>query len=196
MAGPRLSLWTSIQISPMRSGVSSPWRRSSWMRRSNSTKAIWRTTVFSMSSTLEASMILRRFGSFSAPSMARKVSISPKTDAVSASVSGVSAISAPLGERHHVARLALVVQEQIRMRARHGRMGEGARRLVGPYRRVDPAIVEKTPADRGKFGGEGGIGIEHGALGLGPGDDPVLLLGKRRIAVPIGQGLAAEPPGF
>jgi hypothetical protein len=48
-----------------------------------------------MSSTLEASMILRRLGVVSRSSMARKVSISPNTEAVSARVSGVSAIRAP-----------------------------------------------------------------------------------------------------
>ena len=59
--------------------------------------AIWRTTVLSMSSTLEASMILRRRGSLSAFSIDWKVSISPKTEAVSARVSGVSAIRWPWG---------------------------------------------------------------------------------------------------
>ena len=48
-----------------------------------------------MSSTFDASMALRRAGSDAEASSLRKVSISPKTLAVSASVSGVSAISVP-----------------------------------------------------------------------------------------------------
>ena len=60
-------------------------------------KAIWRTTVFSMSSTLPANMTLRSAESSWARSILRNVSISPNTDAVSASVSGVSAIRLPCG---------------------------------------------------------------------------------------------------
>ena len=59
--------------------------------------AIWRTTVFSMSSTLPASRTLRSSGSVSRFSSAWKVSISPNTEAVSARVSGVSHSSWPCG---------------------------------------------------------------------------------------------------
>ena len=51
--------------------------------------AICRTTVFSMSSTLPASRAFGASPSVSRFSKAWKVSISPNTDAVSASVSGV-----------------------------------------------------------------------------------------------------------
>ena len=59
-----------------------------------------------------------------------------------------------MGERHHVARLALVVQQHIRVRGRRGRMREGARRLAGPDRRVDPAIGEETFDDARPVRGE------------------------------------------
>ena len=47
-------------------------------------------------------------------------------------------------ERHHVARLALIIEQHIRMRRRRGRMREGARRLARPHRRVDPALGRKS----------------------------------------------------
>ena len=75
-------------------------------------------------------------------------------------------------------------------------MGEGARRLAGAQRRVDPGVLEKTPADLGQGLGESGVGVEHGAARLVPGDQAVLVLGQRRVAVPIGQRLDPEPLGL
>ena len=112
----------------------------------------------------------------------RKVSISPNTLAVSASVSGVGAISAPVGrrqhlvhavaklmrERHHVARLAQVVEQHIGVRGRHGRMRECARRLARPHRRVDPVALEEALGDRRHLRRERAIGGEHGRFALRP----------------------------
>ena len=60
----------------------------------------------------------------------------------------VHAVAELMGERHHVARLALIVEQHIRMRRRHGRMRKGAGRLARPRRRVDPAVVEEALGDR------------------------------------------------
>ena len=111
-----------------------------------------------MSSTLAASIALRCLRSVVPASSLRKVSISPNTLAVSASVSGVGAISGAVRrrqhlmhavaefvrERHHVARLALIIEQHIGMRRRHGRMREGARRLAGPHRRIDPVVRRRS----------------------------------------------------
>ena len=111
-------------------------------------------------------MALRCFLSVVAASSFWKVSISPNTDAVSASVSGVGAISAPVGrrqhlmhavaelvrQRHHVARLALVVEQHIRMRRRHGRMREGARLLAGPHGASIQCFSKKRSATSAIFG--------------------------------------------
>ena len=64
-------------------------------------------------------------------------------------------------ERHHVARLALVVHQHIGMRRRRGRMRERARRLAGPHRRIDPAIGEEPLGDVGHLGREAAIGRQH-----------------------------------
>ena len=160
-----------------------------------------------MSSTLAASMALRVAGRSGLASRARKVSISPNTEAVSAKVSGVGAISAPLGsgedlvhavaefvrERHHVARAALVVEQHIRMGGRHGRVRKGARRLAGPHRRVDPAAIEEAPGDIGHVAARSPIGVQHGVARLGPGDGALLDLGQRRVAVPMVERGHAEP---
>ena len=137
-----------------------------------------------MSSTFWASIALRSRRSVVWSSSERKVSISPKTEAVSASVSGVEAISAPCGagqhlvhamaelvrQRHHVARLAHVVEQHVGMRRRHRRMREGARRLAGPHRRVDPVAVEEVRGDSAISGEKRSIGREHGVLRLVPAD--------------------------
>ena len=54
------------------------------------------------------------------------------------------AVTEFVGERHHVARLALIIEQHIGMRRRHGRMREGARRLAGTHRRIDPFVVEEA----------------------------------------------------
>ena len=56
------------------------------------------------------------------------------------------AVAQLVRQRHHVARLAQVVQQHVGVRRRHRRMREGARRLARPHRRVDPALVEERPA--------------------------------------------------
>ncbi len=79
------------------------------------------------------------------------------------------------------------------MRARHGRVGKGARRLAGPRRRVDPGCGEEAPADRRQLRRKGGVGREHRLLRLVPGVEPVVILGQRRIAIPERQCLGPEP---
>ena len=71
-------------------------------------------------------------------------------------------------QRHHVARLAHVVEQHIGMRRRHRRMREGARRLAGPHRRVDPVAVEEGAGDLGHVGREALIGRQHRVLAPRP----------------------------
>ena len=78
------------------------------------------------------------------------------------------AVAELVGERHHVARLALVVEQHIGMRRRHGRMREGARRLAGPRRRVDPAVLEEALGDRRHLRRERAVGGQHRLLRLRP----------------------------
>ena len=71
------------------------------------------------------------------------------------------AVAEFMGERHHVARLALIIHQHIGMRRRRGRMRERARRLARPHRRIDPAIGEKPLGDVGHLGRETAIGRQH-----------------------------------
>ena len=103
------------------------------------------------------------------------------------------AVAELVGERHHVARLALVVEHHIGMRRRHGRMREGAGRFSGPRRRIDPAVVEEALGDRRHLRRERAVGGEHGLLRLRPGDGAHRDLRQRRVAVPVRQLLLAEP---
>ena len=82
------------------------------------------------------------------------------------------------------------------MRARHGRMGEGARRLARCDRRMDPGIVEEALADVRQVAREAAVGGEHGFPRFLPRDHAVVGLGQRRVAIPIGHPLLAEPPGL
>ena len=72
-------------------------------------------------------------------------------------------------------------------------MREGAGRLAGPHRRVDPVVLEEPFRDRRHVGRERAIGGEHRRLRLGPADGAVCDLGQRRVAVPVRQPLLAEP---
>ncbi len=75
-------------------------------------------------------------------------------------------------------------------------MGEGARRLAGPCRRIDPARAEELSADIGQLGRESAVGSEHDLLRLGPRDGPVVVLGQRRVPVPVRHLVDAEPLGL
>ena len=105
----------------------------------------------------------------------------------------VHAMAELVRQRHHVARLAHVVQQHIGMRRRHGRMREGARRLAGPHRRVDPVAVEEGARDLGHVRREAVIGRQHGVLRLVPADRRLRRLGQRRVAVPVVHRFHAEP---
>ena len=97
---------------------------------------------------------------------------------------------------HDVAGPALVVQQQVGVGTRYGRVGESARGLAGPHRRVDPVGIEEAPADRRQIRREGTVGREHGLARLVPGDAAVLVVGQRRVAVPVVELVLAHPFGL
>ena len=99
-------------------------------------------------------------------------------------------------QRHHVARLALIIQQHIGMRRRRGRMRERARRLARPHRRIDPAIGEETFRDRRHLGREAAIRRQHHLLRLGPADGAGRRKRQRRVAVPMRELFFFEPAGF
>ena len=103
------------------------------------------------------------------------------------------AVAELVRQRHHVARLALVVEQHIRMRRRHGRMRESARLLARAHRRVDPVLLEEAVGDFRHLGRERAISGEHGRARVGPGNRALRHLRQRRVAIPIGQPLLAEP---
>ena len=160
-----------------------------------------------MSSTLPASSAWRCFALLVSASSRLKVSISPNTLAVSAKRQRrrrhqravlcrqhlMHAVTEFMRERHHVARLALIVHQHVGMRRRRGRMRERARRLAGPHRRIDPAIGEKTLGDIGHLGREAAIGGQHHVPGIGPGDAAGGGERQRRVAVPMREFLLFEP---
>ena len=80
------------------------------------------------------------------------------------------AVAKLVRERHHVARLALIVQQDVGMRARHGRMREGAGRLPFADRRIDPALREEAVGDVGHARREIAVGREHGLARIVPAD--------------------------
>nr|WP_255608336.1 hypothetical protein [Methylosinus sp. Sm6] len=101
-----------------------------------------------------------------------------------------------MGQRHHIARLALEIDQNVRMHGGHGRMGEGARRLAGPHRRVDPIALEEARGDLRHARRKARIGREHDVARLVPGIDMARHLGQRRVAVPMIERLLAEPFGL
>jgi len=96
-------------------------------------------------------------------------------------------------QRHHVARLAEVVEHDIGVDLGHRRMGEGAGRLAGFHRGVDPAPLEERARDPRHLGGEGGIGTQHRVARLVPADGALFLDRQGRVAVPDLQPLQPQP---
>jgi hypothetical protein len=72
-------------------------------------------------------------------------------------------------------------------------MRECARRLAGPYRRIDPAIGEKTLRDIGHLRREAAIGRQDHIAGVGPGDAAGGGERQRRVAIPMRELLLFEP---
>ena len=75
-------------------------------------------------------------------------------------------------------------------------MGEGSRRFARPHRRVDPRVVEEAARDARHVGREAAIGVQHRVAGLVPAKRPRRHVGQRRIPVPVGERVAAEPSGL
>ena len=175
--GSRLSACTSSQNWPIRSGELAVAAFGMHLAL-ELVEAIWRTTVLIMSSTFWASIALRSRRSRVWSSNERKVSISPNTEAVSASVSGVDAISGPrapasttmhavaelVGKRHHVARLAHIVEQNVGMHRRHRRVGERAGRLAGLTGRR--SSCGRRVRAISAISGEALVGRQHGVLGV------------------------------
>ncbi len=97
---------------------------------------------------------------------------------------------------HHIAGFALVVQQQIGVRAGHGGVGESAGRFAGAHGHVDPVFGEEFAADGGQLRREGVVGILHQRNGIRPGDGTVASRRQRGVAVPIIQGFLAELLGL
>ena len=87
-------------------------------------------------------------------------------------------------ERHHVARLALIVEQDIRVRRRRRRMRERARRLARAHRRIDPASIEETLGDFRHLRRESAVGGQHRVARLDPTHNARGHLRQRRIAIP------------
>ena len=76
----------------------------------------------------------------------------------------VNAMAELMGERHHVARLALVVHQHIGVRGRGGRMREGARRLARAHRGVG---ARRAPPRAGLVRDGGGVARAQGGFTVG-----------------------------
>ncbi|QYU71095.1 molecular chaperone DnaK [Leptolyngbya sp. 15MV] len=105
----------------------------------------------------------------------------------------VHAMAELMRQRHHVPRLAVVVHQQVGVRGWHGRVREGAGGLAGPERRIHPRLVEEALAEFRQFRAEGAIAGHHARHRLRPGDLAVVLVGQRRVAVPVHHLLKAQP---
>ena len=75
-------------------------------------------------------------------------------------------------------------------------MREGAGRLAGPHRRVDPPFVEEAPGDIGHARRKGAIGVEHHVTRSLPLIDAPRRVRQRGVAVPVVEPRLAEPAGF
>ena len=210
MAGPRLSPCTSSQICPSRSDVSSPDLRSSCTLRSKRIEGDLahdrvdhvldllrqqRLPLLGVRGRVEQRLEgqhLAEHGGRLGQRQRRRRQQRPLRRRQHL----VHAVAQLVRQRHHVARLALVVHEDVGVRRRHRRMREGAGRLALAHRRIDPAAVEEALGDGGHVRREAAVGVEHHRLRVRPGHDALRLVGQRRVAVPVGELVLAEPPGL
>ena len=96
-------------------------------------------------------------------------------------------------QRHHIPRLAVVIHQQIGMRRRHGGVRKRPRCLAGAESRINPRLVKELPTNLSQARAEGTIGIQYLRNRLGPGDQAVILIGQRRIAIPMLQFFQPKP---
>ena len=96
---------------------------------------------------------------------------------------GVHAMPELVRQRQHVAAQVRVVQQHVRVHARHAVGAERAAALAGAHRPVDPVLVEEAVDQRAELVAEGRVGVEHDLLGLRPGDLLVVLRHRRHAVV-------------
>ena len=108
----------------------------------------------------------------------------------------VDAVAQLMRQRHHVARLAQIVQQHIGMHRRHRRMRECAGGLAGFHAGINPALVKEGLGQFGQFRRKAGIGVQHRGAGLGPGDQARGLGRQRGVAVPDLQLVETQPFGL
>ncbi len=98
-----------------------------------------------------------------------------------------------MGQCHHVARLALIIHQHVRMRRRRGGVRECARRFTGAHWRIDPAVGEEAFRDGCHLWREIAVGLQNRDLRIAPADLTFRRERQRRVAVPVRQRLLFEP---
>ncbi len=107
----------------------------------------------------------------------------------------VHAVAELVGQRHHIARPPLVVQQHVRMHRRHRARAEGAAPLARLDRGIDPAPLEEPPGDLGQARVEAGVGAQHRVTRLGPRIVPIGR-GEGRVAIVIEQRIQPQQPSL
>ncbi len=101
-----------------------------------------------------------------------------------------------MGQRHHVARFAQVVEHHIGVHLGHGGMREGAGRLALLHARVDPTLGEKGLGQFRHARVKGRISLAHQPARLLPAKDAVFFHRQGRVAVPDLHPLQPQPLGL
>ena len=102
-----------------------------------------------------------------------------------------------MGQRHDVARFALIIQQNVRVCGGHRRVGKGAGLFAFPKGGVDPAAVEKLLGGFGSFRGrirrrpESTVCSASFQVMMRSG-----FSGSGAFAVPVSKFVHAEPFGF
>ena len=103
------------------------------------------------------------------------------------------AVAKFMRKRHHIARLAQIVQHHIGVHRGHGRMRKSPRCLAGFDACVNPALGEEGLGNLGQARVKGGIGRKHGLARLGPIHQARRFNRQGRVAVPDLQGFKPHP---
>ena len=89
-----------------------------------------------------------------------------------------------VGEGHHIARFAKIVQHHIGMHVCNGGMGEGPGGFARLHPGINPAIIKERFRDFGHAGVKAGIGIHDRGACVSPRDGAVIFHRQGGVAIP------------
>ena len=101
-----------------------------------------------------------------------------------------------VGQRHHGALVARVVEEDVRVQIGQAGLAEGAAAFARQYRGIDPLFLEEFPCQSAHLRRKGVVRVQHQRLGLAEVDAAFRRWKHRRVTVVVVELAIAEQAAF